>query len=81
MKCACSSNEKFEGNDATAFEQVCLREIQVDAVNWKTLYKCKECDEYWEETYLDGRFGGIPELRKVDESYVSSVWGPEQGRK
>ena len=75
MKCDCSSKNVYRGNDAMQFEKIWLREIKVDAVHWKTLYKCKECNVYWEETYVEGRFGGVPELKKVDEDYVGSVWG------
>lgn len=75
MICDCSLKDLYKGNDATIFEQKCLQEIKVDAHNWKSLYKCKRCSTYWEETFVKGRFGGTPELRKVDESYVVSTWG------
>lgn len=75
MMCDCSLKDLYKGNNAVAFEQKCLQEIKVDARNWKTLYTCKVCNTYWEEKYIDGRFGGTPELRKVDENYVWSIWG------
>lgn len=74
MMCDCNFKDLYKGNDVTKFQQKCLQEVKVDAYNWKTLYKCKVCNTYWEETYVEGRFGGTPELRKVDKSYVVSVW-------
>lgn len=73
--CDCNMKDLYKGNDATKYEQKYLREIKVDAYNWKTLYQCKKCKTYWEEVFLEGRFGGCPELRKVDQNYVISVWG------
>lgn len=73
--CNCNFKGLYTGNDASLFEHEYLSEIKVDANSWKTLYRCKKCNTYWEETYVEGRFGGSPELRKVDESYVSTVWG------
>lgn len=75
MMCECSLKDEYKGNDASIFEQMSLQEIRVDAYNWKTLYQCKECSTYWEETYAEGRFGGTPVLRRVEKSYVESVWG------
>jgi len=75
--CNCNLKDLYKGNEATTFEQDCLHELKVDAHNWKVLYKCPKCNTYWEETYVEGRFGGSPELRKVNESYVISAWGSE----
>lgn len=75
MICECNIKDLYEGNEAVLFERKFLQVVRVDAYKWKTLFKCKSCNQYWEEVYIDGRFGGTPELRKVDESYAMSAWG------
>ena len=77
MQCNCNSKNMYYGNEATIFEQEYLQEIKVDAHSWKTLYKCKSCNTYWEEAYTNGRFGGTPELKKIDENYIKSFWGSD----
>lgn len=74
MDCGCKLKKIYIGNEVILFKEKYLEEIKVDAYNWKTLYKCKKCSIYWEETYLDGRFGGIPKLKEVDKSYIKKVW-------
>ena len=75
MPCYCNTKDFLEGNAAVIFAEKYLSVIKVDAVNWKTLYKCNDCDLYWEEIYRDGRFGGTPELRKVTVKYIQTEWG------
>lgn len=74
MICECNLKPVFSGNEATIYEQKHLQEIKIDAGKWKTLYRCRSCSAYWEEVYKDGRFGGTPELKKVDINYVKLNW-------
>lgn len=72
--CNCYKQDIYEGNNATDFENRFLEEVKVNAFDWKTLYICKDCSTYWEETYLDGRFGGVPQLKKINRNYAISEW-------
>jgi len=74
MKCLCNSQSFYKGNGATLFEQEFLREIKVDAIEWKTLYQCKQCKIYWEEHNQEERFVSVPVLQKVSNSHVESNW-------
>ena len=64
--CECKDTVFLEGNDATFYKENYLQVISIDAKNWKTLYKCKICNMYWEETFIEDRFVGIPELKQVN---------------
>jgi protein-arginine kinase activator protein McsA len=74
MNCKCNQNSVIESNDAILYEQNFLHEVKVNAYTWETLYKCKECNTFWEEIYKDGRFGGTPVLKKVSIDGVSEKW-------
>lgn len=53
---------------------VSFEEIAIDGENWQTLYKCKQCNAYWEERYTGERWGGWPELYKITEVDVREKW-------
>lgn len=77
MNCNCGSKTEYGGNEVIAFKEKYLEILKIDAFNWKGLYRCRECNTFWEETFKDDRWGGWPVLNKVDEKYVSSNWGNE----
>jgi hypothetical protein len=74
MMCECDSVSTLKSNEATLFKRKYLEAVKVDSVNWTALYRCKECQVFWEETFEDGRWGGTEILNKVDEEYVKKNW-------
>lgn len=74
MSCNCDLKNYFKGNEATLFQDKCLEAIKVDVDNWRGLYRCTYCNTYWEETFIEDRFVGIPELKKVTAEYVKEEW-------
>lgn len=76
MGCDCNEFNHVKGNKVIEFEKK-LFQICVDGQRWKTLYKCEKCNVFWEENYVDGRWGGEPILSKVESDYVIKEWGKE----
>ncbi len=74
MKCNCSVNEILKSSSASRYKSDYLTKVKIDVSTWKGLYKCKICNQYWEESFDDGRFGGDILLKKVDSEYVKSNW-------
>ena len=77
MKNHCEE-ELLEGEDALLKEQQDLEVLAIDDIHWRTLFQCRKCGAYWEETRDEtkGAYmgGGVPILRKVDQAYVQSRW-------
>lgn len=61
----CRPGQILEGNVAISKREH-LELIRIDGKRWLTLYKCRECGGYWEETYdiSKGAYmaGGVPVL-------------------
>lgn len=70
MSCERSSINTFRGNNATLYTRKNLVAIITDTDSWKGLYRCKECQTLFEETFEEARFAGIPVLQKVNVEYV-----------
>ncbi len=76
-RCCCKEESKItKGIDVSKMEEE-LVELSVNANTWETLYRCKQCGEFWEERYTGGRWDGWPELYKVSPEFVAEKWGPE----
>ncbi len=71
----------LEGQAALLKQERDLEVVKVNGSRWTTLFRCRECGAYWEETRDEKKgaymAGGIPVLRKVDAEYVRSQWGIE----
>jgi hypothetical protein len=61
-------------NKIVDIEKESLIQIKIDAYKWKSLYKCKFCKTFWEERTIEDRFGGVPQLIKIDTDYVKKEW-------
>lgn len=78
MSCNCKNTIKItDSNKIMDMEKEILIQLKIDAFKWKTLYKCKFCNVLWEESYIEDRFGGMPQLTQVDNDYVKSKWGKD----
>lgn len=76
MICKCSSLEQIRGKQIQETKKH-LTELKVDGFKWRTIYRCKDCQVFWEEGYTDDRFVGEPYLIKVSEDYVAKNWGKD----
>ena len=73
----CSEKEILEGTDYEKIQkQLTKISIQIEPI-WRGLYFCNKCNTYWEEQFIEDRFGGRPYLKKVDEHYVKTNWGQD----
>jgi hypothetical protein len=78
MTCKCSTqNEVAKAKEIEQMKTNQLEQLKVDAYKWKTLYKCKFCQSFWELHYTGGRWDGEPELIKVNSDYVVENWGTQ----
>lgn len=75
MPCYCAITDIITDNiKLMDMEKECLILLKIDAFKWKTLYKCRFCNTFWEERYIENRFVGMPQLIKVDKDYVKKEW-------
>ncbi len=73
----CSQNDKIEDVDYDkVINKLTKISIQIEPI-WRGLYFCPICKTYWEEQFIDDRFGGRPFLNKVTAKYVEDEWGPD----
>ena len=73
----CLPEQLLEGNEAIS-KRKSLELIRVDGTRWLTLYRCKDCGLYWEESYdIDkGAYmaGGIPILKQLSADALADKW-------
>lgn len=78
MSCECIYKSSVTDSDKIeSMKKEFLSELKVDAYRWKSLYRCKCCNAFWEESFQQDRFIGNPQLIKVDNDYVTKEWGQE----
>lgn len=75
--CCCNNVNKVEESEVEQMVSDHLQQLSVNGFLWRTLYKCRECEAFWEERYTGGRWNGGPELFKVDSNYVLENWGSD----
>lgn len=76
MPCDCDNADTVTDNDKILdMEKESLIQLEINGSVWKTLYKCKYCNAYWEERYTEDRFVGRPCLIRVEKDYVKKEWG------
>lgn len=74
--CLCPDQDRLEGGRAIEFEKQ-LVQVAFNSDDWRTLFKCSDCDTYWEETRMQTELqgGGFPILSRVTKEYVAREWG------
>jgi len=74
--CSCSEREQYLGNKGIEFVKS-LIEISNNYKEWKTLYKCRDCGEYWELSYPQSELhgGGPPVVNKLKGADLKKNWG------
>ena len=73
----CSEKETLEGADyENIIGKLTKISIQIEPT-WRGLYFCHQCKTYWEEQFIEDRFGGRPYLKKVNARYVRTEWGQD----
>lgn len=74
--CKCGENDQYEGNDGIEFLKK-LQKVSVSETGWEVLYKCPDCNEYWELSYPQSELhgGGPPLVKKLKSDALKRDWG------
>ncbi|MCL4517493.1 MAG: Imm27 family immunity protein [Firmicutes bacterium] len=74
--CSCGEEKQYEGNNCIGFLKKLIK-VSDNAREWKTLYKCQDCGEYWELSYPQSELhgGGPPLVCKLKTEELKRKWG------
>lgn len=75
-KCMCITWKRYYGAEINKIIDSSLVKVTEIPSTWEILYKCTNCDRFFELSYPNGeRHGTGEELRKVTDDYVRQKYG------